>query len=123
MCASFKIQIIQRVRHLENQVCCSGDLVWLNMPESALDTAKTECLHHNQTNAFFTFLLEVTNEKELVGCSGLFPSAIIKTQCFLMRGAVLCPCLCSLPPRQEADSVGTVCFPFATGTAMGSLVS
>lgn len=38
MCASFKI--IQRVGHLENQVCCSGDLGWLNMPESALDTFK-----------------------------------------------------------------------------------
>lgn len=64
MCASFKVQIIQRVRHLENQVCCSGDLVWLNMPESALDTGK----------AFFTFLSEVTKEKELVGYSGLFPN-------------------------------------------------
>lgn len=39
MCVSFTVQIIQRVGHLENQVCCSSDLIWLNVPESALDTA------------------------------------------------------------------------------------
>lgn len=69
MCASFKVR---RIGHLENQVCCSGDLVWLDMPESALNTGKPSAytiIRPSQAplNAFLTFWLKVTKEKELVG--------------------------------------------------------
>lgn len=84
MCASFKVQIIQRAWHLENRVCCSGDLVWLNMPESALDTGKPsaytiirpsraplECLFHlsvkghqkERTRGLFWVFSQCNNKK------------------------------------------------------------
>lgn len=109
MCASFKVQIIQRVGHLENQVYCSGGLVFLNMPESALDTGKPSAytlIRPSQAPLECLFYLSVKgHQRERThGLFWVFSSAIIKTQRFLMRGAVLRPCLSSLPPRQEADS-------------------
>lgn len=74
MCASFQVQIIQRVGHLENQVCCSGDLVWLSMPESALDTGKPSAytiIRPSQASLECFFYLSVKDHQRERTC-GLF---------------------------------------------------
>lgn len=141
MCASFKVQIIQRVEHLENQVCCSGDLVWLNMLESALDTGKSGAytiIRPNQAPPECFFYLSVRcHQRErtpglfwaLSQCNNKTPIFFDERSCVmsllvlsaLMTGGRLLPL--EGQHFSQAASVGTVGFPFATGAAMGSLVS
>lgn len=139
MCASFKI--IQRAGHMENQVCCSGDQVWLNMPESALDTFKPSAyaiIRPNQAPLECLFYLSVKgHQRERTrGLFWVFSQCNNKNPTFFDERICVMSLLVLPAPMtggsllllvgqhfSQAASVGTVGFPFATGTAMGSLVS
>lgn len=142
MCASFKVQIIQRVGYLENQVCCSGDLIWLNMPESALDTGKLSAytiIRPSQASLECLFYLSVRGHQRERTCRlfWAFSQCNNKNPVFFdERSCVMSLLLLPAPMTggrllplegqhfSQAALVGTMGFPFAhQGTAMSSLVS